>query len=87
MPETFEKNGIIYFKEPYKISFNKWLENHLDCDSVVKNQRQYSPIGEIICYAKNKDYNFQLQAAYSEMDSDMYALLRCISTEEVNSIG
>lgn len=87
MSETYEKDGIIYYREPYKISFNKWLENHLDCDAVVKSQMQYSPVGEVVCYAKNKNYNTQLQEAYGEMDSDMYALLRCISTEEVNSIG
>lgn len=87
MPETYEKNGIIYFKEPYRINFSQWLENHLDCDSVVKSQIQYSPVGEIICYAKNKEYNIRLQEEYSDMDSDRYALLRCMSTEEVNSIG
>lgn len=87
MPETYEKNGIVYFKEPYRINFNKWLENHLDCDSVVKSQIRYSPEGDIVCYAKNKDCNIQLHEEYAGMDSDRYALLRCMSTEEVNSIG
>lgn len=87
MPETYEKNGIIYFREPYKINFSQWLENHLDCDSVVKSQINYSPIGEIVCYAKNKNYNIQLQEDYAGMYLEVYALLRCMSTEEVNSIG
>lgn len=87
MPETYEKNGIIYFKVPYKINFNQWLKSNLDCDSVVKSQRRYSPVGEIVCYAKDKNYNIRLQEEYAGMDSDVYALLRCMSTEEVNSIG
>ena len=87
MPETYEKNGVIYFREPYKINFTQWLESHLDCDSVVKSQMQYSPMGEVICYAKDKKYNVRLQEEFAEMDSNLYALLRCLSTEEINSIG
>ena len=46
MPQTYEKDGIIYFKEPYEVDYADWIFEHLDCDLRHIQKTKY-PNGKI----------------------------------------
>ena len=86
MAETYEKDGIIYFKEPYRVDFWDWIDEHIGIDTLfVKNPVELkNDIIYVVAYAKNKIYNAKL----SEMNKSREdtTLVRGIPEEEVYSI-
>lgn len=42
MVETYEKEGVIYFKEPYRTNMTEWTQEHLDFDALVKSEAKRS---------------------------------------------
>lgn len=86
VPETYEKDGIIYFKEPYLTDYINWIACHLDCDLIAKRtDNKNSEVVEIICYAKSEEYNNKLfQVQKERYPSDMYC--RGMSSDNINWI-
>ena len=63
--KTYERDGIIFFEEPYRVLFIKWV-NDLDIgDSIAYDKGEYDDDGldiiYIVCYAKTRDYNVSLR--------------------------
>lgn len=92
MPEVYEKNGVIYFKVPYKTSGSEWVLSHLDCDSLVTqesfNENQDEDLVYIRCYAKSEEYNDRLRfyVRTIELKDENLGILSAFSSLEVNSI-
>lgn len=92
MPETYEKEGIIYFKEPYKTSGSEWVLSHLDCDSLITqtsfDESQDEDVAYIRCYAKNEAYNDRLRSYVRpiELKEENLGVLCAFSSLEVNCI-
>lgn len=86
MNETYEKEGIIYFKEPYKANLWEWLDAHIGIDTLFVRNRQAldNNIIYVLAYAKDKAYNAKLsEINKSRQDTSLF---RGISEEEVCSI-
>lgn len=91
MTEFYEKNGIIYFRTPYKVSCTEWVMSHLDCDSLVTAESMDVEDDDIVyvrCYAKSKEYNKQLrfEVLVKELRGEKLRVLGNFSSEEVNCI-
>lgn len=85
MAGTYEKNGIVYFEEPYSIDYSDWAFQHLDCDSIVERQDTYSDTLKVICYAKSSEFNGRLMNLWrTEYANEK--LFRGMGASEVNSI-
>ena len=86
MVETYEKEGIVYFKEPYKTNLWEWLDTHIGIDTLFVKNRQAldNNIMYVLAYAKDKTYNAKLsEINKSRQDTSLF---RGISEEEVCSI-
>lgn len=86
MSETYEKEGIIYFKEPFKTDFWEWIDEHVGIDTLfVKNPVELEKdIIYVLAYAKDKSYNVKLsEINKSRQDT---TLVRGIPEEEVHAI-
>lgn len=91
MAESYEKNGIIYFKTPYKVSCTEWVMSHLDCDSLVTAESLELEDDDIVyvrCYARSKEYNRRLrfEVLLKELRDEDLRVLGNFSSEEVNCI-
>ena len=85
MPETYEKDGIVFFVEPYKANKIDWIYDHLDCDTVYREDEKYSNTVYIICYAKDSKYNEKLYEVKKNSYQDDI-LMRGVSSREVGGI-
>ena len=79
MPETYEKDGVIYFKEPYSTNMTEWTEEHLDFDALISSVDFDKDIVVVVAYSK--DYQ-----KLKEIRGD-YRILGGLSTKEVKCIG
>lgn len=86
MAETYEKDGIIYFKEPYRVDFWDWIDEHIGIDTLfIKNLVELkNDIIYVVAYAKSKFYNAKLSEINKSREDT--TLVRGISEEEVCSI-
>ncbi|MDE6622678.1 MAG: hypothetical protein K2K74_19740 [Lachnospiraceae bacterium] len=78
MPETYEKDGVVYFREPYKVSMTEWVCTYLDCDALVDHIDYDSDT--VLVYAYSKDLE-KIKAVRGT-----YQILGSLSSQEVNSI-
>lgn len=86
MGETYEQEGIVYFKEPYRTDLWEWLDAHIGRDTLFVRNRQAldNDIIYVVAYAKEKSFNAKLsEINKSREDTSLY---RGISEEEVCSI-
>ena len=86
MSETYEKDGIIYFKEPYKTDLWEWLDTHIGVDTLFVQNRQAldNDVIYVLAYAKDKSYNAKLnEINQSRKDTSLF---RGISEKEVCAI-
>ena len=60
MPETYEKDGVIYFKEPYRTNMTEWLESHIDCDVLATDLDFNNCILSVIAYPSSSENNGKL---------------------------
>ena len=79
MPETYEKDGVIYFKEPYRTNMTEWTEEHLDFDTLISSVDFDRDIVVVVAYSK--DYH-KLKEIRGH-----YRILGGLSTKEVKGIG
>lgn len=85
MSDKYEKDGIVYFKTPFKVDYSEWLAKHLDCDSIIKRGDNSSDSVIIVCYASSSSYNRSLRNLRDKKypnDKIMHGL----SSMEVNCI-
>ena len=76
------KTGIFEFKSPQERDAGEWLEQHLDCDTIVDDLGKY-----IVVYAYTTDPAFN--GALSDYQQEKYSgqyVLRGISSDGLNSI-
>ena len=78
MPETYEKDGVIYFREPYRVDATDWVCSCLDCDSIVDEIDDDSDT--MLVYAYSKDYN-KLKCIKGD-----HLIIGSFSSREVNGI-
>lgn len=77
------QKGIFEFESPKEVSTEEWLEEHLDCDTIVDN------LGStIIVYAFTLDpqYNYALKAYRKSRKLDKQHILRGLSSDGLNSL-
>lgn len=86
MNETYEQEGIVYFKEPYKTDFWDWIDDHIGVDTLfVKNPVELeNDVIYVIAYAKDKMYNAKLSEINKSREDT--TLVRGIPEEEIYSI-
>ena len=58
-PKSEEKNGIVFFEEPWDISTTDWFSLHDESDFVADGLD--NNMVRIYCYAKNGFYNAELE--------------------------
>lgn len=85
MPETYEKDGIIYFKEPYKVKVSEWGFDILGCNTVIKDDSWSDNYITVYCYASKPEYNSILRKVKNEKYKGC-KILHGIDPSEVNSI-
>lgn len=64
--KTWEKDGIVYFEEPYRVTFLEWMNKVGGCDSLVLKKEERTEDGcdnwiYVVAYAKTKFHNEFLQ--------------------------
>lgn len=85
MPQTYEKDGIIYFKEPYEVDYADWIFEHLDCDCIITEESVHSDMICVLCFAKDENFNSYLR----HIQKTKYPngkIFRGMGAEEVNCI-
>lgn len=83
---THEKEGIVYFNEPYKVNFWEWIDEHIGLDTLImKNPvKLEKDVIYVIAFAKNKSYNAKLNAINKR--SKHTTLIRGIPEEDLSCI-
>ena len=79
MVETYEKEGVIYFKEPYRTNMTEWTQEHLDFDALVSSIDFDEDIAVVIAYSKDSEKLKKIRGNNK--------ILGGLSTKEVNCIG
>ena len=85
MEERYEKDGIVYFKKPYKVKRSDWIGKHLDCDSIVDRDSINDKYILVICYASSEEFNIELKRLRDKKYPN-HLLLVGISSDEINCI-
>ncbi|MDE7267323.1 MAG: hypothetical protein K2N89_07660 [Lachnospiraceae bacterium] len=75
MLETYEKDGIIYFKEPYSTNMTEWTEGHLDFDTLISSVDFDKDIAVVVAYSKDTEKLKKIRGNYQ--------ILGGLSTKEV----
>lgn len=78
MPETYERDGVVYFREPYKASMTEWVCSYLDCDALVDHIDYDSDTMLVYAYSKDFEKIKEVRGTYQ--------ILGSLSSQEVNSI-
>lgn len=78
MPETYEKDGITFFTEPYRANMTEWVGTYLDCDALVDHIDYDSDT--VLIYAYSKDFE-KIRKIKGK-----YQILGSLSSQEVDSI-
>ena len=84
MPETYEKDGVIYFKEPYRTNMTEWLESHIDCDVLATDVDFNNCILSVIAYPSCSENNGKLIKLKSAFKNAR--VLQGMLSEEVDCI-
>lgn len=50
-PKYTVKDGIAFYEEPYSIDYAQFVSEHLDCDSIIKDNQDYNDIVQVIAFA------------------------------------
>lgn len=85
MPDSYEVNGIVFFKQPYKVNCMDWVADHLDCDTVVEHTSINNKLIMVLCYAVAKKYNAALEKVRDEKFGKDY-IMRGMNSKEVQCV-
>ena len=86
-PKYTIKDGIAFYEEPYTIDYSKFVSEHLDCDSIIKdNSQNYSDIVQVIAFATKQEFNEALNNILNTTYTQGYRRLRHLSSVGLNSI-
>ena len=86
-PKSTIKNGIAFYEEPYIIDYSIFVSNHLDCDSIIKDEAQYSDIVQVIAYATQERFNDTLRDVLNSQFNNGYKILKYLSSQTFDYIG
>ena len=82
--DTYIEGGIVFFVVPFKTDITDWTFTHIDCDSIYQEDEPHSETVSILCYASEKQYNYDLYKIWKEKYTEA-KLNSGVSSEEVNS--
>ena len=86
-PKFTVENGIAFYEEPYTVDYSKFVSEHLDCDSIIKdNNQNYSDIVQVIAFATKQEFNETLNDVLNTKYSNGYRRLKHLSLVGLNSI-
>lgn len=63
MPDSYEKDGIVFFEKPYRVDALEWDNSHVGLDSIILCREDYDEDKGsgitiyVVCYASSADYN------------------------------
>lgn len=81
--KTYEKDGIIYFENPFVTDDLDWMDSHIGCNAVADRMPEFGMIA-IRAYAKSKAYNDRIMELHQTMP-DTEIIIGTAETE-VNAI-
>ncbi len=86
MAETYEKEGILYFREPFRSDLVEWSDTHLGLNTIIlKNSEDFgNRIISVVAVSTDKCYNdalFDVKKGLTGVE-----ILMGIPEEEVNCI-
>lgn len=86
MAETYEKEGILYFREPLQSDLVEWSDTHLGLNTIIlKNSEDFGRrIIHVVAVPTDKNYNDALFNVKKNLKG--VEILIGIPEEEVNSI-
>ena len=86
MAETYEKEGILYFKEPFQSDLVEWSDDHLGLNTIIlKNSEDFgNRIIHVVAVSTDKSYNDALFDVKKTLNG--VEILMGVPEEEVNSI-
>lgn len=85
-PKYTVKDGIAFYEEPYTIDYLVFVSEHLDCDSIIKDNQDYDDIVQVIAFATKEEFNDTLKDVLDTKFSNGYKRLRHLSSVGLNSI-
>lgn len=75
MPDTYEKDNLIFFKEPYKVDAIAWGIAHSGCKALILKRTDYNTCDvSIVAFPKSKEFNIDLYSIL-ESNRDKYMIL------------
>ena len=78
MPETYEKDGIIYFKEPYRTNKTEWTEAHLDFDALISSVDFNKDIAVVVAYLKDSKKLREIRGNYHILGGLTTREVKCV---------
>lgn len=85
-PKYTVKDGIAFYEEPYIIEYSQFVSEHLDCDSIIKDNQDYNDIVQVIAFATKEEFNDTLKDVLDTKFNNGYKRLRHLSSVGLNSI-
>lgn len=79
-PKYTVKDGIAFYEEPYTIDYSVFVSEHLDCDSIIKDNQDYDDIVQVIAFATKEEFNDTLKDVLDSKFSNGYKRLRHLSS-------
>ena len=77
------QKGIFAFTTPKEIRTEKWLEEHLDCDTIVDN---FGSTIIVYAFTLEPKYNYALKEYRKHKKLEKKHILRGISSDGLNSL-
>ena len=86
MGETYEKDGIIYFRQPYRSDLVEWSDSHLGLNTIIlkRDDDFKNKVINVVAVSTDESHNdilFDVKKGLGEVE-----ILIGIPAEEVNSI-
>ena len=85
-PKYTVKDGIAFYEEPYIIDYSQFVSEHLDCDSIIKDDQDYNDIVQVIAFATKEEFNDALKDVLDTKFNNGYKRLRHLSSVGLNSM-
>ncbi|MBO4374649.1 MAG: hypothetical protein J5829_06045 [Lachnospiraceae bacterium] len=64
-PKSKEKNGVVFFDEPWEVSLSDWFSLHEESDYIA--DKLDGKRIRIYCYAKDASYNAEFEKVAREL--------------------
>jgi len=78
MPETYEKDGIIYSKEPYRTNMTEWTEEYLDFDALISSVDFDKDIAVVAAYLRDSKKLRKIRGNYRILGGLTTREVKCV---------